>query len=347
MEHALNHIFDDCQISGDHFEAHVGGENIHGVIGRAESGDAIEAMNVLGRLFDEFDDDIVVVISAPRISPYLDATIEKLVRSLRPEQGWGYVDHDGRARVIVPTLGLDLRYSPPRTTEVQTPSAVRNTTLFTDLNQWLLKVMILNGSPPDMWSKPRLAITGPLSLSSEHWVGVSQAKAYQFAHTLQQAGFLSWKRGRFELLDLRQLLLDWIDFSRLEQPYRTPVRSVLEENLNSVLKRAKSSVAASGHLASQAYGLTHSNSTTEEVYVFEDLGVVLKSAALEETSVNQADFLLTKPLGSSVRRGVQVVNDTRIVDPIQLALDASRRRDRGREQAEHIVEVILSWHAHE
>ena len=314
----------------------------------------VEAERALSHLLLRSSGEQLALLVAPEITEEIEEGLARFVRAYTPDRAWGFVDNQGNAYVLFPDLGIDerQRVEPkpsllPHTRSVRriAPTA-RNTSLFTDLNAWLLKVMILNRSPEEVWDKPRHDIRGPVDLSREPWIAVSQGKAYQFAHTLDEMGFVTWRRGTFELVDLERLLRAWLDGSRAQRPHRVPVRSPFGDPIEHIFAAATTDhrYAYAGSLAAQRYDMRHTSGEQAEVYVWGDIHDILDDLLLEVCDPSQAIMYLVEPVHrEAIARGIQRRGDVWVVDLIQTALDAARHRARGGEQVDFVIEEVLRW----
>lgn len=335
------------------------GRMVRGLAARVDTSTTVALERALSHLLmRSAPDRAFALLLAPSVTMDAEQTLEDFVARYAPDRAWGYLDDSGAARVVIPELGLDERRRSviveaktarlDLSTHTASITTTRNQSLFTDLNQWLLKVMILNHAPDPYWDKPRVELSGPVDLSKVDWVDVSQGKAYQFAHTLREMGYLVWRRGTFRLVEVERLLHAWLEVARAERPHRVAVRSPLGDTVREVFGSAeeRADYAYAGVLAAEVYGLRHVTSQLEEVYVFGDTERLVSELLLEVCDENLADFFLLRPTHrASIQRGVQVHGDReeRAVDLVQSALDSVRRPARGEEQAEYIMSEIARW----
>lgn len=352
---ALEQFVDSIEVDGDLVKLSRDDREVVGRIERTDETSALAVVHALSSVLLQTDESQLALVSAPEVTRAVETQLEKFVAEHASERAWGFVDDAGDARLVIPEYDLDERKrnviveaGAARIALTTHPGSVtvgRNQSLFTDLNQWLLKVLILNHAPPEVWDRPRLELRGPADLSRTDWVDVSQGKAYQFAHTLKDMGYLVWKRGTFRLVEVENLLNSWLAVARSQRPFRTPVRSLLGDDVRRVFKSISSTqYALAGALAAEAYGLRHVSESIEEVYVFDAVDELVEEAMLEVCEDARAGFYLIRPTDrAAVERAVQKPADHTVVDLVQVALDASRRRARGQEQAEFVVSKIVSW----
>ncbi len=351
---ALEQFVDSIEVDGELVKLSRDDREVVGRIERTDETSALAVVHALSSVLLQTDESQLALVSAPEVTRAVETQLEKFVAEHASERAWGFVDDAGDARLVIPEYDLDERKrnviveaGAARIALTTHPGSVtvgRNQSLFTDLNQWLLKVLILNHAPPEVWDRPRLELRGPADLSRTDWVDVSQGKAYQFAHTLKDMGYLVWKRGVFRLVEVERLLDSWLAVARSQRPYRTPVRSLMGDDVRRVFESNSTQYAFAGALAAETYGLRHVSESIEEVYVFDAIDELMEEAMLEVCEDTRATFYLIRPTDrAAVERAVQLRENHRVVDLIQVALDSSRRRARGPEQADFVVSEIVRW----
>jgi hypothetical protein len=96
----------------------------------------------------------VAVVGAPAISAAMARSIEQYISEVAPDQPFGYVDERGLVRFH--GLGLEAaRGEPSRRAPEERAARDRPRDLFSDLNQWLLKVLAGRKLPAGIISVPR------------------------------------------------------------------------------------------------------------------------------------------------------------------------------------------------
>jgi hypothetical protein len=100
--------------------------------------------------------------------------------------------------------------------------------------------------------------------------------------------------------------------------------------------------AVTGHLACRAYGVTHSEARSVQLYVPDDRAAYLDALQLVPSENPAAPVrLLTPRRPRSVWTGVRTVDGVAVCDVLQVYLDLYHLADRGREQAEFLYERVL------
>jgi hypothetical protein len=294
------------------------------------------------------DDYLVVLVHAPRIGSRAINRLEEFMAEYAPEFGWGVWDDRGAVYLRLPQLGVSV-------SEVggNVPDDGRQTThnkrAFTDLNRWLLKVLMLRDAPHGMWHDQALyrqEVANPAELGRVAYV--SQAKAYQFARTFRDLGLLRWDRSNFRVPERRRLFELWYEEERQIRVERHPVRPIFMAGAGVAEvfagEGADIDYAVGGFEACRLHGVLHTQQRKPEIHVFQSLNYVLQHRDLESCSESEAEmYLIETPYRESVQRAALQVGDVRVVDILQAALDAGRHAQRGREQAEYIIGEVLGW----
>ncbi len=293
----------------------------------------------------------VAVAHVPRLGVRAVGALKAFMSTLAPEVGWAVLDDGGTFHFELPPAGLEIdeRGAMP---ERKVQKTTHNRQAFTDLNRWLLKVMLLDDLPHSRESEIEDGssdheLRNPNDL--QRVADVSQAKAYQFAHTFQSLGFLKWKRGDFRVLRPRRLFDMWYEQERQLRGVRVPVRSIFStgDSLSDILGRRERSLdyAVGGFAACELHNVLHTR-PTQVPWIhctgnFAELMEALDLAACEEHAAELV--LVDMPYRESIFRATVEIDGLRVVDLLQAALDGSHHLDRGREQADFIVEEVLGW----
>jgi hypothetical protein len=263
-----------------------------------------------------------VIVVTSRIGARAIAEVEQLIAEYAPDVGYGLVDLRGKARLHIPSLDLDVdrQASPARSPT----SDRRNVKLFTDLNRWLLKVLLLLKTSVRLWGGPRgEEIKNPTQLAGVARVSVE--KAHRFFRTFEGHDFLRQTREH----GLR--------------PVRVPaLLDTWMAELRSVIKPERyGSYAIGGFEVCRIHNLKHTGSMKSEVYVQDDFDTVMEAWDLIECGEDESHLLLTRSrCPESIFRG-RVVNDGfNLVDLLQAALDVSPHPAGGREQAEFLINYL-------
>ena len=128
----------------------------------------------------------VAVVSAPAISPAMARSIQQYVAEVAPGQPFGYADD--RGLVSFSGLGLERARAEGGKRPHSRSAAERPRDLFSDLNQWLLKILVGRNLPPEMIAVPRQPVRSAAELAARG--GASAPAAWRLYSALKNAGYL-------------------------------------------------------------------------------------------------------------------------------------------------------------
>jgi hypothetical protein len=287
----------------------------------------------------------LAVVGAPAISAAMARSIEQYVDEVAPDQPFGYVDERGLARFH--GLGLEgARGEPVRGAPLRS-AADRPRDLFSDLNQWLLKLLVGRNLPPAMISLPREPVRSAAELAARG--NVSVPAAWRLYSALKRAGYLD---DAGNLCLVRDLLARWRAAAQRSQQrvgakWILPGRAPLDRLRGALTKLREEEGEPSACLglfaACDALGVGHVRGAPLHLYVrnvepelLERLGVVIAPNG------QHPDLLLrVARWPQSVFRAAVNVDDVPVADVIQCWLDVSGEPARGAEQAAFIWRRVL------
>jgi hypothetical protein len=270
--------------------------------------------------------------------------VRQFMSTHAPDFGWGLIDQSGAAQLVVPALNLDVdlpgQFAPPSWPR-QRPMQ-----LFSDLNQWMLKILLLADAPPSLWGGPRQSVATPTEL---HRVAhVSVEKAHQFVRAFQQTGLVRQTRHGLAVVRKKALVDMWFHDASSRSSRRMPARWIFGEptSLEQVFskKGAPSNFAVCGFEACRFLGILHAPVMNREVYFLGDPEAALAIWDLEACDDRDAHFYLRKARSAqSILRGRLVKENLPVVDVLQAALDVCDQAARGMEQSQYIINHVLGW----
>jgi hypothetical protein len=301
----------------------------------------------------------VAIVGANRISEAVAGEALEFMRERAPEAAVGLLDLEGFRSFG--GHGLELLNSPRRAeSNVQAPKA-RAGQLFSDLNQWMLKVLLAPRIPEEYLSAPRGQYQGPSQLAEA--AGVSVMSAFRFVEQLSKAGFIDSGPGPLRLVRLRELMSRWAAASQ-GRVLEIPMRSVLHRGkkaLANMLRSYDSRRLAPRNLgeyqwvqrprlclglfeAAEELSVRFVHGVKPSLYlerlnaeILEDLGL---SGNAEES---EADVHIRIPGNREcIFRSVVRRDGIPVSDILQVWLDVGEHPSRGKEQADLIWKRILS-----
>ncbi|GAA4017729.1 hypothetical protein [Actimicrobium antarcticum] len=217
--------------------------------------------------------------------------------------------------------------------------------LFSDLNQWMLKVLLAPDIPDHLLRAPRQKMQSGSELAEA--AKVSPMSASRFLQQLRHEGYLEDSSRYLVVVRRQELFRRWqsaVMRSSPELPMRFLIRGPLQKQISSLLanNRGESCLALFG--AADALGMGYVNGVPPYVYVPKlPRPDDKKWRALAATSpLEIPDLIVRRALSpQSVFRGAVRQNDVIVSDVIQVWLDVANHPSRGEEQANLIYEKVL------
>jgi hypothetical protein len=301
----------------------------------------------------------LAIVGANRIPNSIAEDAKQFMRERVPEVAVGVVDLEGLR--LFAGHGLESLSSSRRPqSELRTPNVrVRSPQLFSDLNQWMLKVLLAPRIPEGYLSAPRGRYQGALQLAEA--AGVSVMSAFRFIKEFSKEGFLEPGRGVLRLVRLRELMNRWVAASQ-RRIMEIPVRWVLHRGEKALWNAVRSyqsdeAIASADQLASprprlclglfeaaEALGIGFVHGVKPYLYLERLNAEVVKDLGLSGNAEEaEADLYVRIPGNrESAFRGVVRKDGVPVSDILQVWLDVSQHPSRGKEQADLIWRRILS-----
>ncbi len=215
--------------------------------------------------------------------------------------------------------------------------------LFSDLNQWMLKVLLAAEIPEAMLKAPRAKLRGASELAAA--AQVSNMSASRLIQLLREEQFLDASAPALRLVRRAELFRRWRAAAhrfRRELPMRFLVPGALEVRLKKLLSNRNACLGL--FAAAEAHKLGHVHGVLPYVYVESFPGMAGESwQELVPPSPGESAHLLLKMPSApqSVFRGAVLVDGEKVSDILQVWLDVSEHPSRGDEQAVLIQEKVL------
>lgn len=313
------------------------------------------------------DDALLVVIAAPKVSPRMCEDANRFLKDHAPDVSLIVLDDDWTRVVHGMRFGVgELQHHDDTGNK---PTVSRGATrIFADKNAWMLKVLLARDLPATFWGGPKARVdsVGQLALVAQ----VSQPHASRFVSTFEELDFVrKTKEEGIVVVRRAELLRQWMEHEQLSRRPRIYLRSnfgkpdsfeelfdtetVASARATSMIKgRARPEVqppftpVAAGFEACRRMGLLVTEPPPlPELYAVGGFDPLLGAFDLDQCDARDAHFCALKADGHGtavVRGSIANAGAVRCVDVIQAALDVSSHAARGREQAEHILDV-LQW----
>jgi hypothetical protein len=284
----------------------------------------------------------LAVVAAPRIPPRAAEQILSFIAEFAPDAAAGVFDFAGLRRFRGPHLkDLDSEDLPrARVRQTVHPASAD---IFSDLNQWMLKVLLAPEIPQNLLSAPRERYRDASHLARV--AGVSGMSASRFVRQLEREGYLDPGASHLHLVRRPELFRRWqasSDRRVKEVPMRFVLRGDPKVEVRKMLKKGHGALAL--FAAAEALNLGFVHGVPPYVYVprldADALGAwknLVATRAGEEPDV----IVRQAPAPQSVFRGGVRVDGVPVSDVLQVWLDVSSHPSRGQEQAGFIKRRVL------
>jgi hypothetical protein len=294
----------------------------------------------------------VAIVGANHIPESVADQAKQFMRDRAPDVAVGLLDSEGFRSFA--GHGLEVLNSDRRPGDgfVSQKLHYRAPQLFSDLNQWMLKVLLAPAIPESYLSAPRAHYQGASQLAEK--AEVSVMSAFRFVEQFSKEGFLEKSSGRLRIVRSYELIKRWQSASQ-ERVFEVPMRWILNRGkgaLENALRqwagdefRSARPRACLGLFASaEALGLGFVHGVKPHLYLESMSGDVAKSWGLAAAEPQQAPDVYVRIPGNreSVFRGAANNNGVPVSDILQVWLDVSRHPSRGREQADLIWRRVLA-----
>jgi DNA-binding MarR family transcriptional regulator/Holliday junction resolvase len=302
----------------------------------------------------------LAIIALPHLSPAVVDQALEFQQAYASDVAVGFFDDRGFRVFRGPGLE-SLNSSPPEIHQRQSPiSESHSYSLFSDLGQWMLKVLLAQHIEPRFLRAPRLKIHNASELALA--AGVSQVSASRLVRQLEAEGFLDRYRDHLELVRVQDLLEDWQAAVRRafkEISCRWVIPGHGPKQFESALRDYQgrqphpNSPEVSGHghsprvclglfAAAEALGLGFVHGVPPVLYVERTEPELIQQLGVSKERAEQPDLYLRIPAQKeSIFRSAVDRNWILVSDALQVWLDVSNHPSRGKEQADRIREQIL------
>ncbi|MGH9460839.1 MAG: hypothetical protein ACRD1X_06450 [Vicinamibacteria bacterium] len=284
----------------------------------------------------------LAIVAAPKISPRAAEQIMKFAEEHAPDAAAGVIDFEGLAMFRGPHLeemnarGRDLPVSVRR--------SVRDSgQFFSDLNQWILKVLVAPELPDALLSAPRGEYRNASQLARA--ANVSGMSAFRFVRQLQREGYLHESAPHLSLVRREDLFRRWQALS-VRSVREVPMRFVLPGEVQAQIRKMLGSGRACLALFAAADALQLGFVEGVPPYVYVQRIRPENFAAwknLRVCALGESPDLIVRqaPAPESVFRGMVRPEGMAACDVLQVWVDVAAHPSRGREQADMIMNRVL------
>lgn len=296
----------------------------------------------------------LAVVAAPTISTSIAKSLQDFLAENAPDAAAGIFDRDGFRLFLGP--GLEKLNAPaPKRVRRKQHVPPESSYLFSDLNQWMLKVLLAPLISADLLRSPRRKYRNASELAEA--AGVSVMSAFRLVRQLRKEGFLDADDETLRLVRVEHLMRLW-QAAYMRPVPELPLRWIIPAKNSRQLAAALHSYAedpnvkrkpvphlclglfaAAGQLG---FGFVHG---VPPSFYLENLEseVLVRLGLSPEGAEYAPDVFVRMPIcRESVFRGAVVREGVPVADILQIYLDVSAHPARGEAQAEEIRRRALN-----
>jgi hypothetical protein len=282
----------------------------------------------------------LAVVAAPKIAASTAGAVLEFAARYAPDTAAGVIDFAGLRRFH----GADLETLDGDPGEASAGERVTGTShadLFSDLNQWLLKVLLAPELPEDLLTAPRGRYRNASELAKA--ARVSASVAYRFTRQLVMDGHM--ESGRYLRLVRREPLFERWLHSNSRPGRELAVRVLIGEPRQEAARLTRDRGGCLGlFAAADALHLGFVHGVPPHVYLQRHPfrgEVARRNLVPAERHETPGLILRERPAGSAVFRGMVERSGVWVSDALQVWLDVSLHPSRGSEQAAVIRRRVL------
>jgi hypothetical protein len=301
----------------------------------------------------------IAIVAAKHIPASVAEHIKQFANRYAPDVGVGAIDAEGFRSFV--GLGLErLDSKPPRSmARHDIPSRKRLTHLFSDLNRWMLKILLGQRLPESLISIPRKQICNASQLAEAAKVSVMSAS--RLVNQLANQGFLDESEEQLQVIRIEELLDLWISDNR-QGAQEIPARWIIKRGphqLESALQecspprsrlipsqrrrggeviKSRPQCCLALFAAADALGVGFVRGVAAHIYLDRlTLDSLKRLGLLIDYASPAVDLYIRIPdYPESIFRASIEHEGVRVSDVLQVWLDVSANPARGREQADEI-----------
>jgi hypothetical protein len=284
----------------------------------------------------------LAVVAAPKINRHAAEQVLKFAEQYAPDAAAGVIDFEGLRLFRGPHLDA-LNAEVPRLSRKASKSPRVSGHLFSDLNQWMLKVLLAPEIPESFLSAPRARYKNASQLSQAS--SVSMMSAFRFVQQLENDGYLSESGSFLSVVRREDLLRRW-QASAVRSVKEVPMKYLLKGDPQAQLRKVVGSGRACLALFAAADALKLGFVEGVPPYVYVERLQSSKISAFKNLRQSEPgelpDLILRQaPAPQSVFRGLVRTNGFVASDVLQIWVDVASHPSRGREQADLIRKRVL------
>ena len=284
----------------------------------------------------------LAVVAAPKIPPRVAQHILDFAGQYAPDAAAGVIDLEGLRMFRGPhleSLNAVVASGPLLRHRASKDPAH----LFSDLNQWMLKVLLAPELPDELMSAPRGRYRNASELARA--AGVSVMSAFRLVQQLQRQGYLHESSPYLRLVRRDDLIARW-QASALRSVNEEPMRFLLRggdlgARLRQLLEGNRACLALFAAAAELGFGLVEG--IPVHIYVRRLQADLLSWKSIVRAEPGEIPDVIVRqaPAPQSVFRGLVRSHGLASCDILQVWLDVAGHPSRGQEQADYIRQRVL------
>jgi hypothetical protein len=305
----------------------------------------------------------VAIVVANHIPESVALQVKKFARRHAPDIAVGVMDLEGMRSFDGHGLEQFNSERPRARSAISPANRMPSPQLFSDLNQWMLKVLLAPDIPELYLSAPRGRYHGASQLAEA--AAVSVMSAFRFIEQFSKAGFLEEEHEGLRVVRIEELMNRWLAANQRSVP-EIGVRWVLRGRKNALRDAIRSYVRSEERkhrhagdkdsrvhrpraclalfAAAEALRLGFVHGVQPYLYIERMEPRILERLGFSASSVDVGpDVYVRVPRNDeSVFRAVVLNDGVPVCDVLQVWLDVAHHPSRGREQADVIWRKILA-----
>ena len=291
----------------------------------------------------------LAVVAAKRVPPSVAGHLKQFAERYAPNVAVGVIDLEGLRAFVGPGLeGLEAKPSRHFAQHITSPQHLPD--LFSDLNQWMLKILLGQRLPEPLVHVPREQIRNASQLAKA--ANVSVMSASRLVNQLADRGFLDESEEYLRVVRVEELL-DWWTSSSREAAKEVPAHWILKKGQPQLLTALREYKSRRMHKqprcclglfnAADALGFGFVRGTPPHIYLERLTLDSLDRLGLRVDQSNRpGDVYIRIPVNrEAIFRASVMREGVPVSDILQVWLDVSTHPARGREQAREIWQRVL------
>jgi Holliday junction resolvase len=303
----------------------------------------------------------VAIVVANYVPESVALQVKQFARRHAPDIAVGVMDLEGLRSFDGHGLERFNSETPRARNAISPANRVPSPQLFSDLNQWMLKVLLAPRIPELYLSAPRGRYHGASQLAEA--AAISVMSAFRFIEQFSKAGFLEEEHEGLRVVRIEELMNRWLAANQRsvseiwvrwvlrgkKDALWNAIRSYVQEKQRRrlekdhlVVHRPRACLAL--FAAAEALGLGFVHGVQPYLYIERIEPRILEKLGFSASNVDaDPDVYIRVPRDDeSVFRAVVLKDGVPVCDVLQVWLDVAQHPSRGREQANLIWRKILA-----